>query len=119
MIPSTGRIVMYRLTQQNVDDIAKRREPGNFTGNNHQKGDVVPLIVTKVWPEEYTGAARLASHPADTKYESAVGVNGQAILDGNDSMWVTSAPQHTSLEGGWYWPVIEKPAKTDAPTEKK
>ena len=34
---------------------------------------------------------------------STYGVNGQAILDGDDVLWVTSAPQGES-PGCWNWP---------------
>jgi hypothetical protein len=86
MTPTTGRIVLYTLTEDNASRInAARAGHGGYTGtaqkngigNTVQKGDVVPLIVVRVWPDE-GGPGR-------------DGVNGQAILDGNDSYWVTSA----------------------------
>lgn len=82
MVPSVGRIVHYRLTAQDADQINRRRPIGPqdghgkvvHVGNPVSEGDVFPLIVTRVW-----GASEGSA------------VNGQVLLDGNDSLWVTSA----------------------------
>lgn len=79
-------------------------------GNSVGEGSVVPMIITAVWPDEYAGNAHLSHlshlshHAPGTQYESAFGVNGQALLDGNDSLWVASAPQHSTGLGCWFWP---------------
>ena len=121
--PTTGRIVQYTLTEEDATQINRRRTSGdsiakriknngaeigtcvNFPdqwpigaqahiGNHASVGDVVPLLIVRVWPDEFgTG------NP---------GVNGQAFLDGNDSIWITSAGE--SLEkatapGKWNWPL--------------
>lgn len=39
--------------------------------------------------------------------KSGYGVNGQAFLDGNDTLWVTSAPQGDG-NGFWDWPEVVK-----------
>lgn len=78
-----------------------------MAGNGVAEGTVVPLIVTAVWPTEYPAGAHLAIHAPDTKYESVCGINGHALLDGNDSLWVCSAPQHATLPGCWFWPPRE------------
>lgn len=121
MSPTIGRIVHYRLTADDAERISRRRTtPSSIAerikaavwplgaqahiGNQVREGEVVPLVITQVWPEEYAGNARLAHHPEGTTYEGAAGVNGQALLDGSDSFWVTSAPQHSTLTGGWFWP---------------
>lgn len=121
--PTIGRIVHYRLTARQAEEINNGRVPDRLAGlclegysvpqhplgfqrhvgNSVAEGTVVPLIVTAVWPKEYEGS-RLGHHPADTAYESAFGVNGQALLDGSDSLWVCSAPQHATLTGCWFWP---------------
>ncbi|MFA6242689.1 MAG: hypothetical protein WC655_17250, partial [Candidatus Hydrogenedentales bacterium] len=59
-------------------------------GNHASAGEVVPLLVVKVWPDEY-GAG-------------IPGVNGQAMLDGNDALWITSAKEGTE-PGTWAWPT--------------
>ena len=56
-------------------------------GSQPSEGDVPPLIV-KVRPNEY------GDQPS---------VNGQAFLDGNDVLWITSAKQG-SANGDWSWP---------------
>ena len=121
--PTVARIVHYKLTAQDAEQINRRRTSGGsiadrlktekwprgaqaHIGNGVSVGQVVPLIVTAVWPEEYASNVRLAHHPEGTKYESPFGVNGQVLLDGNDSFWVTSAPQHPALDGCWSWPRI-------------
>jgi hypothetical protein len=107
--PTTGRIVLYTLTAENAKSINRRRTDGAqiarrmasvppewpagaqaHVGNPAKEGDVVPLIVVRVWPDE--GGPGIP------------GVNGQAILDGNDTLWVTSAHEGTT-PGTWAWPV--------------
>lgn len=117
MSPTIGRIVHYRLSAKDAENINRRRDDfksgrgkswvagaqahvGNFAG----EGDVLPLIVTAVWPTEYASLAYLAHHEPGTTYDGPEGVNGQVLLDGNDSLWVTSAPQHATLTGCWSWP---------------
>lgn len=108
MTPSIGRILHYVLTANDCEAIQQRRKPlGTFheanwpegaqahVGNPVHEGLHVPLVVTAVWPNEYG--------------EGTVGVNGQVLLDGNDSLWVTSARlQDDSLPPGvigWcHWP---------------
>lgn len=119
--PSIGRIVHYRLSLEDAAQINRRRTTSGsiaeriesekwprgaqaHVGNSASPDDVVPLIVTQVWPTEYEGGAYLMHHEQGTKYEGPVGVNGQAILDGTDGFWVTSAPQHSTLTGCWFWP---------------
>lgn len=123
MNPSIGRIVQYRLSASDAEQINRRRVDGGHAGvldangsrlwpegaqrhvgNHASEGQVLPLIVTAVWEKEYAGNAYLAFHEAGSKYESAFGVNGQVLLDGNDSLWVTSVPQHGLLAGCWFWP---------------
>lgn len=79
-----GRIVLYKLKVSDLARINADRasDPLHRKGNAPMPGDVVPLIVVRVWPD---------------------GVNGQAILDGTDTLWVTSASQGDD-EGQWDWP---------------
>lgn len=104
MKPTVGRIVHYRLNKADAERITTARARDSKRGNPVNEGYVVPLIVTAVWPGEYAGAY---AEPEDDTYESDVGVNGQALLDGPDSLWVTSAPQHPTLPGCWFWPPRE------------
>lgn len=108
MKPTIGRIVHYRLTRSEADSTNKRRldwqtngmhsgmgmmAPSlgyqDHVGNPVAEGEVVAMIITQVWPNEYG-----PDHD---------GVNGQAFLDGNDSLWVTSVPEGEG-PGTWSWP---------------
>lgn len=106
MKPTIGRIVHYRLSQEAVEMIARRRTTSSsiadrikggewplgaqaHIGNPHHKGQVLPMIITVVWPNEYG--------------PNFDGVNGQVILDGNDTLWVTSVKEGTE-DGQWSWP---------------
>lgn len=101
---SVGRIVQYALSQRDVDAITRRRTNGYsiaermkadpptwpagaqaHIGSPHYTGQLVPLIVVVAW--EPNGG----------------GINGQAILDGNDVLWVTGVTQGTA-PGTWRWP---------------
>lgn len=100
--PSIGRIVHYSLSDQDADEINRRRvakphEPGwpagaqAHSGSYAIGGQLAPLIVTAVWTD--------------------VCINGQVMLDGNDSLWVASRLA-SGVEGGpaapspgfWHWP---------------
>lgn len=85
MRPTIGRIVHYTINAHDVDRIeAHRSYPGRH-GNDVREGDTFPLLVTAV----FEGAG---DH-----------VNGQLMLDGNDSLWVTSAGEGNG-PGTWKWP---------------
>lgn len=103
---SIGRIVHYTLSESDAQQINRRRTDGNsirermaaekwpagaqaHIGNYAQPGDEVPLLVVRVWPDEFG--------------VGVPGVNGQAFLDGNDVLWVTSAKEGDE-PGTWHWP---------------
>lgn len=101
MIPTIGRIVHYRLCEQDANQINKRRadatahmtehrETSNgvvvHVGNSVSQGDVYPLVITRVW-----GAT------------DGSAVNGQVLLDGTDSLWVTSVTEGDG-ERNWFVP---------------
>ncbi len=107
MTPTTGRTVLYRLSESDADSINARRADANrfaednthlhpgwqrHVGNMVAAGEIVPLTIVLVWPQ-----------PAGPEVDS---VNGQAILDGNDSLWVTSAKEGHA-PGQWHWPPRE------------
>ncbi len=98
MIPTIGRIVHYRLSEQDAAQINKRRadatshmpehrENSNgvviHIGNSVWPGDVYALVITRTW--------------------GGTVVNGQVLLDGSDTLWVASV---TEGEGprNWFWP---------------
>ena len=93
MTVTVGRIVQYRLS---VDDLRRvallRGTSGHHGGNPHDVGQVVPLVVVVVWPNEH-----------GPNYD---GINGQAFLDGNDTLWITSAKEDPAgiMPGTWSWP---------------
>jgi hypothetical protein len=106
MQPTVGRIVHYTLTTDNAEQINRRRTTGKaiadripdgkwpagaqaHIGNGAHAGDVLPLLICRVWPDEYG--------------PGVPGVNGQVFLDGNDQLWVTSAKEGTD-PGTWAWP---------------
>lgn len=96
-IPTIGRIVHYRLSEDDAKQINRRRTTGAsiaqrlaygddpqfkawpagaqaHIGNDAREGDAYPMLITRVWGDVPTAA-----------------VNGQCFLDGNDVLWVTSA----------------------------
>lgn len=102
MQPTIGRIVYYKLTAEDAQAINKRySDAGNYrktnstengeqfhVGNHFSEGEIVPVIIVRVWPNEF------GDKP---------GINGQALLDGNDSYWVTSKAEGEE-KGQWSWP---------------
>lgn len=104
MRPTIGRIVHYALNEVDVKSINKRRQDAvdkaryevqdgvqlHF-GNEARVGDIVPVIVTRVSTHEI--------------------INGQALLDGNDVLWLVSVQivpedQDDNI-GYWFWPPRE------------
>lgn len=92
-----GRVVHYCLAEGDVVRINRRRSDEKahrdtrdhdgaivHVGNEVREGDYLPLHITRVWP----GGGLL---------------NGQVILDGNDTLWVTSVAEG-SEPGTWTWP---------------
>lgn len=119
---SIGRIVHYKLSQDDAQDINSRRHdflayqreakpplsPGGrgrtghigHWGNAVRPGDIFPAMVVKVWP----------NHPDGL-------VNLQVYLDGNDVLWATSRAEGDE-EGQWYWPVRREPQVTEGDGER-
>lgn len=78
-VPTIGRIVQYKLTKQDADAIGYARQVSTVTarqGNPAEEGQVYPAMIVRTW-----GAT-----PGSA-------VNLQVFLDGNDSLWVTSATE--------------------------
>ena len=89
MKATIGRIVHYTLSEENAKQINRQG-----AGNHHYAGMVVPAIV--VWPHD--------NEPQT--------FNGQAFLDGNDTLWLTSVPYDDSGKPGtWQWPAMTSELK--------
>lgn len=89
MIPTPGRIVEYTLNAQDAEAINKRRRDARDSniagqnsgavvhfGNSVSAGETYPMVVVRTW-----GATEGSA------------VNGQVLLDGNDTYWATSCAQ--------------------------
>jgi hypothetical protein len=100
MIPSQGRIVAYILSVTDAAEINRRRDDARaklewhrenktgsvvHSGNPVAAGDIYPMVITKVWGSPAT---------------EGTSVNGQLLLDGNDTLWVTS---RTQGNGQFHW----------------
>lgn len=102
--PTIGRIVQYRLSDQDAEAINRRRKDAQLNrrniiinggeqvhvGNNVQAGDVFPMLITRVW---------------DVDHAESVLVNGQVLLDGNDTYWATSVGEGAG-ERQYQWPNV-------------
>lgn len=105
MRPSIGRIVHYKLSEEDAAQINRRRITRENIAQNikaglwplgaqahighvAERGDVLPMIITRV--------------------EDAMNVNGQVFLDGNDTLFVAVVGEGENIEGCWQWPVIER-----------
>ncbi len=88
-VPTVGRIVLYRVTQNDIEGIMERRKAsgGLFNGNPMDEGDAFPFLITEAWTGESPNKA----------------VNGQLFLDGNDTYWLTSRMVGEG-PGTWSWP---------------
>ena len=100
MDPTIGRIVHYKLSSFDADEILNTRgqgsrrvngAPGGLKGNAVAPGDVYPAMTVRVGSEG-SPTCQL-----------------QVFLDGNDTHWATSRTQGDE-EGQWSWPVITRPA---------
>ncbi len=108
MTPSPGRIVHYMLTAQDAEQINRRRTSGAsiaerigqdkwplgaqaHIGNEAREGDVYPMVIIRVFDPDPVWR-----------------VNGQVLLDGNDTFWATSRGQvvngSVDAKGCWFEP---------------
>jgi hypothetical protein len=83
MVPTPGRVVMYRLTEDDARHITQQRHQHGLNGNFVREGDRYPAVVVKTFP----------GNPADV-------ANLKVLLDGEDTMWATSRHQGTE-PGTW------------------
>lgn len=105
IVPTVGRIVLYKVNSADVYQINARRKDGSdkrqwhaairsgaqvHVGNDVKVGDVFPMIVTRVWGDTPDAA-----------------INGSCFLDGNDILWVTSSHCGTEV-GDYHWMEYQK-----------
>jgi hypothetical protein len=109
-IPTIGRIVHYRLSADDATQINRRRTTGAsiaerlkygddpqlkawpagaqaHIGNEAKEGDAYPMLIVRCWGDTATSA-----------------VNGQVMLDGNDTFWATSR-MVGDAPGTFSWPT--------------
>ncbi len=91
--PTAGRIVHYRLSEQDAENINQRRAAAwrvrNIgatvpEGNDAAVGQVFPAMVVRTF--------------------DGLAANLQVFLDGNDTHWATSRGYSVTTEGCWFWP---------------
>lgn len=96
-----GRIVHYVLSETDVESIDEKRKQANniplpqrvpgveYTEGNHvEAGQHCAMVIVQVWNTEGM-------------------VNGKVLLDGKDTLWVTSRKYSDAKEPhSWHW--IEK-----------
>ncbi|MEU1407106.1 hypothetical protein ABZ471_33000 [Streptomyces sp. NPDC005728] len=85
-VPTPGRVVLYRLAEEDVRRITHDRAHHGLNGNFVRAGDSYPAIVVRTFPSNPAGVANL-----------------KVLLDGEDTLWVTSRHQGTEV-GTWFWP---------------
>ena len=103
MTPTIGRVVHYRLSAEDVEQIMRRRTTGDsIRVRLHDAGE-------PRWP---AGAQAHIGNPVSAGQTFpmmivAVGagpsVNGQVFLDGTDVLWVMDVTEGDDL-GKWRWP---------------
>lgn len=123
-IPSIGRIVHYRLSAQDVEQIMRRRTTGksiserSLWGTAGRHAEAPPAQSEdgdslRAWPVGAQAHIGNDVHEGDTfpmlivrvwgpTAESAV--NGQVFLDGNDVLWATSRTRGDQ-PGTFSWPT--------------
>lgn len=102
--PSIGRIVYYTISEQDAEQINKRRAdarnlnaagvtlasqglgPQIHIGNRVEAGDVYPAMIVRTWGSEACHSQQL-----------------QVFLDGNDTFWATSVSEGEG-QRRWSWP---------------
>lgn len=121
MIPTVGAIVNYTLTQDDADGATRRRTETSplpvidattyflwpagaqaHVGNDAHAGDVVPMVVVRVFP---------ADPQANAHAPGAQTVNGQAFLDGNDVLWVTGVYESVGPKPGCWNAIPADPGR--------
>ena len=76
--PELGEILLLSLSEHDCQRIVNWGRRHQFNFNSPSIGQIVPFVAVALWPGEYP---EVPQH----------GVNGQALIDGEFSLWVTSA----------------------------
>jgi hypothetical protein len=84
--PTIGRIVHYKLSEQDALSINDKRIKDQTSGNVAYKGDVYPAMIVRTWGKQ-----------------AGVSVQLQVYLDGPDTYWATSRLEGDA-EGQYIWP---------------
>jgi hypothetical protein len=101
-LPSIGRVVLLvissALASQAADALSRHEE---LRANLPKEGEIYPATIVRVWPG-----------PGGTVEPQSL-VNLQVHLDGNFTLWVTSAHVDANKAPGTYhWPEISAPVAT-------
>lgn len=91
--PTPGRIVHYKVSQEDAARLAQRRADG-LPGNLHQEGEIVPLMIVRPW------------NPPGGYIPGVSVLNGKIFFDGSEG-WAMSISEGTQ-PGQWSWPVISR-----------
>ena len=77
MVPRAhiGEILLYTLSKYDCDRYQAHLAKLGLQANDHEPGQVVPFLPTKIWSE--------------------ICCNGQALMDGPLPLWITSAQEGT------------------------
>lgn len=115
IVPTVGRIVLYRFTERQAMEVNRRRRHADdkhhmhqwqkngtqlHTGNEVETGFDYAAVIVRTWGDT-----------ADSL------VNLKVLLDGNDDAWITSVHASDQPEQGFYrWMDYQKgqAAKTEA-----
>lgn len=103
MKPTLGRIVHYQLTARDVERINRRRITA---------ADIQKRIAEQDWPmgaQAHVGLPVIEGelYPfVVTRVLVGERVNGQVLLDGNDTLHATQVQEGTT-PGTWRWPARE------------
>lgn len=82
--PSIGRIVLYRLTEDDAQQVTQQRAHTGTTGNPAEAGQQYPAVIVQIF---YADACNL-----------------RVLLDGQDPpLWATSRSVGEG-PGTWAWP---------------
>ncbi|MFJ4739027.1 hypothetical protein [Streptomyces sp. NPDC088775] len=98
--PSLGRIVHYRLTQQDASDINRRRTDFEHSANSAEHTGFVGHHGNPAVEGQLCAAVIVRIFNPDSP-----AVNLQVFLDGNDTLWATSRAEGDA-PGQWAWPEV-------------
>ena len=103
MKPYIGLLALLTVTAAQATQINDQRTAsgGQKNGNTVTEGEVFPLLITAVW----------ADGPGGNVSQDAK-VNGQLLLDGNDTFWVTSTQFSNVPQPGWYHLIVPPAEKS-------